>query len=229
MQDFHSGLEGAYLALEGLLNSFRKQYKEDFGTFGTPITVPKDWVPNRENDHQRVCLCLDNGYAAKVLVFGREKFYYSVSNPFMSQFQAHQEEINAETLRFFGFTKENGFYVPDHKVVGWQLNSGIVKINPKGIGIAITEDLTENGMYQVTDIRPLDFYLLSNREEFAAEYHRHLEGLLDLYRNPCVFATINRHGRPDNPIEPISRMLLKRVKDGKGEIVIGDLDNIMFE
>ena len=147
----------------------------------------------------------------------------------MSRLQAKQEETNVELLREYGFTKQNGFLVPDHKIVGLRIENNQIKIDPKGIGLTIADDLSGNGTYLVSDISEVLIDDLDNAEEFTTNYQRHIEALLSFYHHPEIIGSINRHSPPENPLNSIKRMLLARVKDKVGEIAIGDLDNIFFE
>ena len=59
------------------------------------------------------------------------------------------EEHNVTVLR------EHGFTVPEHQVFGVVLEEGVVKVNLGKEGWTITEDLSEGGVYQVSDIMPI--------------------------------------------------------------------------
>ena len=93
--------------------------------------------------------------------------------------------------------------------------------------MTIVEDATEGGAYHVSEIYPWTFALLKNRQAFVESYYRHMIKLLELYHDPNIDININRHACQD-PLPPISRMLLVREKDGIGDIIIGDLDNLEF-
>jgi hypothetical protein len=238
MNNFHTNLNNAYEAIETKFNQFRnnyaKKHTEELSNKITPVEVPKEWLPRPAervfiHGNSRATINLNNGYVVKVRPERNKEIDYIEFITKLSQVAAFQEETNVVTLRENGFTKENGFYVPNHKVIGLQNIEGIIKIDTEGKGLTISEDISENGKYLVKDIDPIMFYQLDNKEEFLSEYKRHLDALLQLYYNPNIYATINRHGKPNNPLEPISRMLLSKIKDNKGQIIIGDLDNIMFE
>ncbi len=235
MDTFYTDLNKAYEAIEIKFNQFRNNYnKELVKQHITPIEVSREWLPAPEErniirGNSRTTINLNNGYVIKVRPERNKELDYIDLITMQSEVAAFQEETNVITLRNNGFTKENGFYIPNHKVIGLKNIEGVIKIDREGSGLTICEDASENGKYLIRDIEPILFYQLDNKEEFLYEYQRHLNALLQLYHNPQINATIRRHGKPDNPIEPISKMLLSKVKDNKGQIIIGDLDNIMFE
>ncbi len=234
MESFHARLDTAYKTIETIFNQFRANYGSEIPNPFSPVEVPENWLPapadrNFSRVNPRATLKLGEGYVVKLRPQRGRGLDYIDLNPSMSRVQAIQEETNVRTLMNNGFTKENGFYVPYHKVIGINIVDGLIKVDESGFGLTISEDVSEDGKYLVTDINPLFFYNLDNRDEFLSDYRRHIDALLDLYHNPRINATINRHWKPSNPSEPISRMLLGKIQDKKGKIVIGDLDNILFE
>ena len=225
-------LATAYQKIEHLFTSFRKRYDHHFQRNETPIIVSNEWRSHPASGRSggpRAVLSLGNGYVVKVTPYLGVNYIKVKLKPMMSKAQGTQEETNVRTLRSYGFTEERGFLVPDHKVVGLSVEENQVKVDVDGIGVTIADDISEGGLYSIVDIHPSFFYSLDNKEEFLENYKRHIDALLELYHNPKIHATVNRHGKPDNPLESISRMLLAKIKDQKGEIVIGDLDNILFE
>jgi|SRR3989344_3415866 len=240
---FNANLERAYRLLEDRFNSYRTpenlefcRRKSDYwdDELLTPIPVAQSFDGN---PNQRITINLSNGYVIKTKPRGQiggRTFHYVVCNPNDLRTEDRnqpdfQEEKNATILRQTGFTKERGFYVPDHRVIGLTIENGKIRVNPNGIDFTLAEDVSEDGTYKLDDVKPYHFVTLDNAGDFLDDYKRHIDALLGLYHNPKIRATIKRHGRPSNPVEPISRMLLARTKDNVGEIVIGDLDNILFE
>lgn len=138
------------------------------------------------------------------------------------------EERNVKVLRSRGFTRENGFFVPEHKVVGVHLVDGAAKVDSDGEGWVIVEDASENGAYNVSDIEPYHFAILDNRAEVFESYIYHVNELLSLCRDTSLKVGFHKHGRAEEPVEPLSRMLLLKERDGMGDIVIGDLDILEF-
>jgi len=229
-----------YQRIEDLLNGFREKIPafRELPPFcqkqSTPIVLPEDYeftISDRfvAYFNSRTTYSLGDGLAIKVLPQGNKKYAFINVRFGRSCQQGKQEEDNVRVLRKYGFTEENGFVVPDHRVVGIKIEDDKVKVDPMGIGITIVPDLSENGLYQVCDVDEELVESLVNQEEFSASYERHMAALLNLYHNPAIFSTINRHGIPKDPTEPISRMLLAVVKDNVGKVVIGDLDNIVFD
>ena len=188
------------------------------------------------NDKQRAIVFLDNGYAVKMRPRGQiEGSFHTVfcsPNQFRLKKPKHvgfQEEANAKLLRKYGFTSQQGYYLPEHQVIGLEIEDGGIRVNENGVGFSITDDISEGGKYKVSDVKPYFFLALDNGIALFESYKRHVEALLDFYNNPHIVASINRHGEVTNPIRPLSSMLLVRTFQNTGEIFIGDLDNILFE
>jgi len=238
-QEFYANLDNAYQEIERLFNLFRKDFPEKLlGDLDnrryTPIRVPDTWSPALVKGffrfyNSRIAICLGNGYVVKIRPWGNKDTSYAALRPMQNKNMNYIEEENLNVLRKFGFTKENGFWVPEHKIVGLSLEDGRIKIDQEGYGTTIAEDLSEGGAYDVVGIEERLFTSLDNGEEFCQEYERHISALLELYHDPRIKPSINRHGTPGNPTESISRMLLARIKNNRGEIVIGDLDNLVFD
>ena len=106
---------------------------------------------------------------------------------------------------------------------------GEISVDKTSYGIVIAEDVSENGSYQVTDVMAHHFICLKNSSELLQTYKTHIERLLEIYNDPRIKPSIHRHGKPEDPMPALSRMLLIRIKDNTGELVIGDLDNIVFD
>ncbi len=140
-----------------------------------------------------------------------------------------REEKNREIFEKYGITTKNGFYVPEHRVIGLHIVEGQVRVNREGTGITITEDLTEGGLYAIRDVQPYDFWQLRNATAFLEEYKRHMDALMGLHNNPNIVASVNRHGASADPSLSLSRMLLAKIEDNIGALIIGDLDNLAFE
>jgi len=141
------------------------------------------------------------------------------------------EESNVDVLDNYGFTREKGFIVPRHKVVGIKSKDGEIYVDRNGKGLTISEDVSEDGKYNIGDIEPLHFGTLSNRLDFAESYRIHMDGLLELCSDSSVTPKIHDHSDPeipDDPKRPISKMPLLRQRDNIGKIVIGDLDHLEF-
>ncbi|MBI2572365.1 hypothetical protein HYV86_00740 [Candidatus Woesearchaeota archaeon] len=188
------------------------------------------------NDNSRAIVFLDDGYAVKMRprgqIDGRFHTVFCSPNQFRLTKPDHvgfQEETNAGLLKKYGFTLENGFYLPEHRVIGLEINDGKIQVNENGVGFSITDDISEEGKYEVSDVKPYFFLGLDNGKELFESYEKHVNALLDFYRKPNIASSINRHGSVINPIRPLSRMLLVRTYQNRGEIFIGDLDNILFE
>jgi hypothetical protein len=222
-QDFYSKLDDAYVTAAKLFSSFREEFKGVIKQGFTPVNIPPSIGSSR------VILPLGDGLLIKFKPYYHEGVTYAQINCGVALEEDLLEEHNGKLLREFGINEQNGFKVIDNKVVGLRLEVSLVQMNPSNKGFTITEDLTEGSKYRVDDIVPTDFFELTNRRQFLNEYQRHLSALLSLYHDPRIVATVNRHGTNDKPLEAISRMLLKKVRNNIGEIVIGDLDNIVFE
>ena len=252
---FHQNIGYAYRALEETLDRAKQEVLDRYyeGTFGPNIrpTPPdgvdigqyiKDWLfifPGAfDSVHEerlglkgRIPIRIGGGYVVKIAL--EHSFPNSYGNLFYRHrtnfFGRKHEESNVRFLLEHGFTKENGFTVPDHKVVGVKLEDGKAKVDPNGNGWTITEDASENGTYNVNDIMPYHFAVLRNRYQFAEQYFRHMKLFLELCHDEKVDIYFHRHGKPDNPIPAISAMLLLKEKDGNGRVIIGDLDNLEFK
>ena len=241
MTNFQANLSTAYRRIEELLSSHREHYRElleehpELTNRLSPIIPPEDWQPSYKGKRRgqlpsRMVLSLGEGYAVKIRVTKGRGITYLNTRLLLNTNQISIEEDNVKQLRRHGFTKDKGFWVPDHKVVGVNIEDGLINVDEDKYGLTITEDLTEDGEYTVTDIDPTYFSTLENAQEFWDDYLRHMGALLALCYDPAINATINRHERiTGNPIIPIHRTLLARIKDNRGEIVIGDLDNIVFD
>jgi len=183
-------------------------------------------------DQNRQVVSLGNGYVLKCHLketIGDDKFDYYWANPDNHTEERRPDEKNASFLVEKGFTREKGFYVPYHKDVGVEIVDGKANLDLMGSYWTITEDLSEGGEYQVTDVFPHHFATLRNREDFTASYLRHMDSLTELCNLPNVSATILNHGTPRHLPTPLSRMLLLKEKENYGQIVIGDLDHLVFK
>ncbi len=245
---FYEGLDAAYLRLETLLNSFRtaeidqrvRVYNagKPLKSLVTPIDATTFPIKLSSSDKTgRVVLPLGEGYACKAPIAQTltENLFclatYSLGRRGSDHASASyfREERNQEIFRKYGLTLQNGFYVPEHRVVGLQVENGLVRIDPEGTGVTITEDLTEGGLYVIRDVQARDFWALQNAAAFLEEYKRHMDVLNALYKNPHIDASVNRHGASADPTLSLSRMLLIRIDGNIGSLVLGDLDNIAFE
>ena len=245
---FYEGLDAAYLRLETLLNSFRtaeidqkmRAYNggKPLKSLLTPIDATTFPIKLSSSDKTgRVVLPLGEGYACKASIAQTltENLFclatYSLGRRGSDHAGASyfREERNQEIFRKYGLTLQNGFYVPEHRVVGLKVENGLVRIDPEGTGVTITEDLTEGGLYVIRDVQARDFWALQNAAAFLEEYKRHMDALDALYKNPNIDASVNRHGASADPTLSLSRMLLIRIDSNIGSLVLGDLDNIAFE
>lgn len=241
---FINNIGRAYTALEEKLNegmkfvdpsskNYKKFLKDNVVIVASTDIRSKDYI------YQRVALNLGNGYVVKVNIEDsiaiseqqKKAFYLNViEGSIIEGLKENKfEESNVELLLSKGFTKKNGFYVSHHKVVGVKIKEGKAHIDPEGEGLTITEDISEEGTYNILDIQPYHFAMLDNRKQFFQSYTKHLNKLLALCNDPNIIVDILRHGTPDNPEKPISKMLLLKEKDNIGEIVIGDLNNLEFK
>ena len=237
---FLKNMDSAYKALEDILNQSKSEVDRILGNnqrdfIQNKFLILEKYIPAVDSDH-RVPLSLTQGYLVKMTI---NIGYYTINNgktPIrfftrdydkigMERFQ----EANVQLLLNRGFTKENGFYVPLHKVVGVKIVDGKAQVDPQGDGWTITEDISEGGTYHISDIAPYHFATLNNRQAFTESYWRHITKLLELCDDPSLDIDIYRHGRPKNLIEPISKMLLLKERDNVGEIIIGDLNNLEFK
>ena len=236
MDSFYQNLPQVYQTIEDKFNGWREKFPEQVFDLGpiplTPILLDQEtsafWFGKIKS---RPFLGLANGYGLKfrAFVIKSKPTPIEFSGNIEGTLAHHIEEDNESMLRKYGFTRENGFWVPKHRVIGLELVEGKIKVNPQGRGFTLTEDASENGTYQVKDIIPEMFQQLQNGEEFEQSYQRHLFWLGWLYHHPEIHVSIRRHGTLENPKEAISRMLLARIKDNVGEIFIGDLDNLVFD
>lgn len=236
--EFHRNLEKAYVGIEKELNLYRDRYpKKDILSYldqegASVLELPESWSPGPLAEHRyfsRVVIPVGEGYVVKIRPLVTKSFCYFVLLPIQNRNQRYIEEESVGVLRKQGFTHEDGFWVPEHKVVGVSLVEGRIKVDPEGYGLTISEDLTENQQYEVVEILPELFPTLENEDSFRSDYQRHIAALTELYANPNIRPTINRHTAPTNPLRAIERMLLARVREDVGEIVIGDLDNLIFD
>ncbi len=186
--------------------------------------------------NSRIAINLGGGYVMKVRPYGNVRLwgakalYYTFFKPLQNRNQDYNiEEDNVRILRKYGFTAKNGFLVPEHKVVGIYFDEERIKVDANGYGITITEDLSNGGNCNVADFEPQLFTALQNGEALRRDYQRHAQALFDLYNNPKIKATVNRHGAPKYPKRFIDRMLLVVIKENIGELAIADLDNLIFD
>lgn len=238
MDPFYQNLPQVYKTIEDKFNGWREEFvtlnpdlKESiYRSFSTVIkfTGQERVIHGQNNQASRTTINIGNGYLLKFWADFCKGGIFAHSKG-ISVTSAHIEEDNEYLLRKYGFTRENGFWVPKHRVIGLSLEDNKVKVNPAGKGFTITEDASENGAYQVKDIVPEMFQQLQNGKEFEQSYQRHMFWLGWLYHHPEIHVSIRRHGTPENPRKAISRMLLARIKDNTGEIFIGDLDNLVFD
>lgn len=241
--DFYGNLDKAYQALEERLKKDRlcaltqikgKMPKVDYELvrkFLVIVCPPKGHGPidPRTDLAGRVALNLGNGYIAKFEPTEEMNgSFFTLASQKGCRDNSFEEE-NVRVLREKGFTQENGLYVPEHKVIGVSIVKNEVKLDTSGYGWVITEDISEGGLYTVGDVQPYHLVLLNNRQEFTEIYTRGLEMLGQLIQDPRFNPTVYRHGRPKNPIPALSKMLLSKVKDNVGKIVVGDLNNIRFD
>jgi hypothetical protein len=231
MNLFEELLESSYKLLEDMLNDWRGSYrawKEDTLTPIMPDRAPL-YPPDIHHPYSRIALPLDNGLVAKVVAQRGPDFVFIYVTPQFPRQYSLREETNMHTFRTHGFTRDNGFIVPWHKVVGLKINRGRVQVDPDSVGITIAEDISISGQYEVSDIFPSDFYRLANRDSFSRDYVRHMDALARLQARPDIKTTYYRHYDERDHAYAMSRMLLKRVKQNTGEIILGDLDCVLFE
>ena len=222
-------LEKLYILIEKWIDDSKAEwegFREELNSGRLPLRLDFSLSEDRQ------CHLIDNGYLVKIFPVGGPytvgKNYFFASCPLdVLSVVDKSEENNIQLLREFGFTKEKGFYIPEHKVVGIDLIDGKAKVNPDGSGWTITEDLSNGGEYSVTDVSPYHFAVLNNRSDFTASYIRHIQELLAFCRNPKIKVDNNSHTIHNLP-ETLSRFLFTKQKNNLGEIVIGDLDNLQF-
>jgi hypothetical protein len=243
---FLKNIERAYGSLEKMLNESRKAIENmrnsinghsDYYKDRVFILCPSTPFVIKDGHTHRTPIALGNGYIVKIALGGgtvvssedgHHKEFYIIDWPLLERPSDKFQEKNVQILLNNGFVRENGFYVLPHKVVGVKIVDGEAHVDPDGNDWTIVEDVSENGKYNISDIYPYHFAQLKNRHDFIESYYRHVSKLMELYSNPNIDVDICRHGRPEKPLEPISRMLLLKEKDNLGEIIIGDLDNIEF-
>ncbi len=234
---FQENLDFAYRSLESRLDEGQRiiaTNPEVGSCFPGRLWIKYPIFPQPEGA-RKLLVPLGSGYLLKVyadetiLSFRYENVHTplkSMDTVFLSYDDNSFQETNAQVLANHGSTEENGFRIPDHKVVGVNVIEGKTKVVPNGHGWTIVEDMSEDGKYPLVDIQPYHFFSLENRHEFTESYMEHLSKLLEVYNHPSIDANVTRHGRPNNPYGPLSRMLLLKIKDGIGQIIIGDLDNV---
>lgn len=241
--DFNGNIEVAYKALEKRLQKDREEaisfldtrprLKRNFERSLNRLVFvnhleDRPMIDPRKDLAGRVPISLGNGYIAKFVPteeLANVFFYHFVGSTLDNRF----EEDNVRVLKECGFTKENGFFVPKHKVIGVSIEKGVLKVDKKGYGWVIAEDVSEGGLYKVTDVMPHHFVMLDNCDEFRAAYERNLRKLLEAYNDPRIDPSVYRHETPIDPILTLSRMLLAKVSNKRGEIIVGDLNNIRFD
>ena len=236
---FFKNLDSAYKALEDLLNQSKSEADRSSAnnqhySMQDKFLILGKYFPAVDSNH-RVPIPLGQGYLVKMKIntgqyriFNGDQTTVFYTRNFGAIGMDKFQEANVQLLSNRGFTKENGFYVPLHKVVGVKMVNGKAQVDPQGDGWTITEDISEGGTYHISDIAPYHFATLNNRQAFTESYWRHITKLLELCDDPSLDIDIYRHGRPKNPVEPISKMLLLKEKGNIGETVVGDLNNLEF-
>ena len=225
-----------------------------FARVGLPITTPrgnddgiflefeehggKRSINPRTDYAQRVCIPLGGGYVAKSPLPCPETImrnWYIFNSDIISSCTGRDgrvisvDEETYAVLHQNGFSVANGFLMPKPVEVGVGLDSsGKLNVKPRGYGWIIQEDMSCGGEYEVTDILPHHFVTLENRADFFASYRRHLEALL-AFSDTCEIS-VRRHPSSLNDYTlALSKMLLARVKENRGEIFIGDFNNLVFD
>lgn len=232
MSHFYRRLDKAYAALEQFLTKNRKKFadiclEDDTLLLGED---PKWTLLGEEESKSRQVFPLCEGYILKVRTFPRDGFSICFPQPAINELSAFIESNNVWVLRKYGgFTKNNHFWVPEHKVVGVNVKGESVKINTCGYGFTIAEDISEGGAHTVHDSFSFDFNSITNKEAVQADYQRHIDALVAFCERPDIHVSEHRHGGYDNLLPPIKRMLFIRTKNDRGEVVLGDLDNIVFD
>src|SRR3989338_4450602 len=145
MSIFHARLDTAYKTIEAKFDQFRANYEGELSDSITPVQVPEGWLPapadrNVVRVNPRSTLNLGNGYVVKIIPQRDRRLDYIDLILIVSESQARQEETNVRTLRNNGFIKENGFYIPDHKVIGVKIIDGKIKVDEMGFGLTLCED-----------------------------------------------------------------------------------------
>lgn len=241
-REFREGLGEAYQRLELKLNQWGKEYGFDQATLDhilevTPVRVSENWIPSpilragKRAKDPRAVINVGEGYVFKTNPSSGKIYEYVHLEGLVGNSDLHfLDEMNMRFLWRCGLTRKNGFVIPYHKTIGLKRDEeNLVTVNPKGHGHLIVEDMSDDGKYDVTDIVPWHFVGLNNAKEFYESYQKHMRLLVSLAENPSVDINHNRHGSPDNLFESFNRMLLARIKDNRGEIIIGDLDNLVFD
>ncbi len=242
MDYFYENLPRAFAEAERIFNQFREGFVDkellvELTSRGnTPVVVPNGYQPQKPfwdlgliRSNSRIAINLNNGYVMKVRPCQGDNFYYTPFRFIQNRNQDNMEEDNVRTLRKYGFTTENGYLVPEHKVVGIHLDNDVIKVDTNGFGVTITEDLSDVGNCDVVEFEPQLLTTLQNGETLSANYQRHIQALFDLYNNPKIIATINRHAEPWDIKSSIDKMLLVVIKEDKGKLAIADLDNLIFD
>ena len=217
---FYQNLKQTYRKIEEIFTKYREEHKDKLPSSSpniTPVVVPDNWqyVDGRLS---RATLVLGEGYAVKFTPHDVDKesgLGHIVLKMITSSFIERYENHNVYVMRKSGFKSENGLYVPEHVPFGLELGGEKLKVNKMGCGFTLTEDLTEDGQYEVTDITPKHISELDNAQEFAESYFFHMNALLELFQNLEITASIRRHGTPKNPLPLLSRMLLAKIGDNK--------------
>lgn len=218
------GFENAYQRVESLFSRFRAKYGGN--KFRTAVETPRKWEPapliKLGDSNSRVVLPIGEGLVAKVRPYRGEDYDYIELDPKTTADQGRQEIWNAEILT------RKGIEVPYHDVVGLRLDDDKIVVDPQGYGVTITKDLSHSGRYAVGDVDEL-LPRADNREEVMQQYFGLLNELFRVYNDPDVEVTVNKHGGVDDPLVPLSRMLLLVVDDQRrGRVVPADLDNLTF-
>ncbi len=133
---FHNNLECGYKGLEDMFNGFRTPENIAYCAtsdwwdmeYLTPVPISSTFKLDGVNN-QRVIVYLDDGYAVKMRPKGNidGKFHcvFCSPNEFRVKKPDHlgfQEEGNVALLAKYGFTAENGFYLPKGFVEKFERN-----------------------------------------------------------------------------------------------------------
>ncbi len=125
------------------------------------------------------------------------------------------------------------FHILDHVATGIIVKNNAVVIDKSAGNCVITSDESCGG-YIVRELEPYDLLhsQLDNAEELRVSYQKHLNAFVSFLRGSYhdYNISIMRNARPSqNELHAMLKMILLKKKDKRGELFIGDLDNLLIE